>query len=115
MECVACTGLYTVNLVLAGSCRAFRYRSMLFTLLALIVALGILITFHELGHYWVARLCGVRVLRFSVGCGKVLARRTDRHGTEWAGSAIPLGGYVQTQANRSEEQTFDLQLLIAHL
>jgi len=70
---------------------------MLFTLLAFIVALGILITFHELGHYWVARLCGVRVLRFSVGFGKVLLRRVDRHGTEWAVSAIPLGGYVKMQ------------------
>ncbi|ARP86902.1 RIP metalloprotease RseP [Bordetella genomosp. 9] len=68
---------------------------MLFTLLAFAVALGILITFHELGHYWAARLCGVRVLRFSVGFGKVLLRRVDRHGTEWAVSAIPLGGYVK--------------------
>ncbi|MGP1615801.1 MAG: site-2 protease family protein, partial [Pollutimonas bauzanensis] len=68
---------------------------MLFTLLAFAIALGVLITFHELGHYWVARRCGVRVLRFSVGFGKVLARRTDRHGTEWALSAIPLGGYVK--------------------
>ncbi|QAA93449.1 RIP metalloprotease RseP [Pollutimonas thiosulfatoxidans] len=68
---------------------------MLFTLLAFAVALGVLITFHELGHYWVARRCGVRVLRFSVGFGRVLARRTDRHGTEWAVSAIPLGGYVK--------------------
>lgn len=68
---------------------------MLFTLLAFALALGVLITFHELGHYWVARLCGVRILRFSVGFGKVLARRTDRHGTEWALSAIPLGGYVK--------------------
>lgn len=70
---------------------------MLFTLLAFAVALGILITFHELGHYWAARLCGVRVLRFSVGFGKVLLRRVDRHGTEWAVSAIPLGGYVKMQ------------------
>ncbi|HWL28728.1 MAG TPA: site-2 protease family protein, partial [Burkholderiaceae bacterium] len=68
---------------------------MLFTLLAFALALGVLVTFHELGHYWVARRCGVRVLRFSVGFGKVLARRTDRHGTEWALSAIPLGGYVK--------------------
>src|SRR5690554_4663599 len=68
---------------------------MLFTLIAFIVALGLLITFHELGHYWVARRCGVKVLRFSVGFGKVLLRRTDRHGTEWALSAIPLGGYVK--------------------
>src|SRR5690606_20834587 len=68
---------------------------MLFTLLAFAVALGLLITFHELGHYWVARLCGVRVLRFSVGFGRVVLRRYDRHGTEWALSAIPLGGYVK--------------------
>lgn len=68
---------------------------MLTTLLAFAVALGLLITFHELGHYWVARWCGVRVLRFSLGFGKVLWRRTDRHGTEWALSAIPLGGYVK--------------------
>lgn len=70
---------------------------MLLTLIAFAVALGILITFHELGHYWVARLCGVRVLRFSIGFGRVLLRRTDRHGTEWAVSAIPLGGYVKMQ------------------
>ncbi|MDX3893112.1 RIP metalloprotease RseP [Pusillimonas sp.] len=68
---------------------------MFFTLLAFIVALGLLITFHELGHYWVARRCGVKVLRFSVGFGRVLVRRFDRHGTEWALSAIPLGGYVK--------------------
>jgi regulator of sigma E protease len=70
---------------------------MLFTLLAFAVALGILITVHELGHYWVARRCGVRVLRFSLGFGKVLLHRVDRHGTEWALSAIPLGGYVKMQ------------------
>lgn len=68
---------------------------MLFTLLAFAVALGVLITFHEYGHYWVARRCGVHVERFSVGFGKVLLRRTDRNGTQWALSAIPLGGYVK--------------------
>ncbi|MFW7341398.1 RIP metalloprotease RseP [Pollutimonas sp. H1-120] len=68
---------------------------MFFTLLAFAVALGVLITFHELGHYWVARRCGVRVLKFSVGFGKVLVQRVDRHGTQWALSAIPLGGYVK--------------------
>ena len=68
---------------------------MLVTILAFIVTLGVLITFHELGHYWVARLCGVRVLRFSIGFGRVLIKRVDRHGTEWALSAIPLGGYVK--------------------
>jgi regulator of sigma E protease len=68
---------------------------MIFTLISFFLALGILITFHELGHYWVARWCGVKILRFSVGFGRVLLKRVDRHGTEWALSAIPLGGYVK--------------------
>ena len=63
--------------------------------LALLVTLGVLVTFHELGHYVVARLSGVRVVRFSVGFGKPLWSRHDRHGTEWAVAAIPLGGYVR--------------------
>ncbi|WP_166269482.1 RIP metalloprotease RseP [Marinobacter caseinilyticus] len=65
------------------------------TVLALIVTLGILVTIHEFGHFWVARRCGVRVLRFSVGFGKPLFSRFDRHGTEFAIAAIPLGGYVK--------------------
>ncbi len=65
------------------------------TLLAFLATLAILIVFHEFGHYLVARLAGVKVLRFSVGFGKVIASRTDRHETEWALSAIPLGGYVK--------------------
>ncbi|HXE18322.1 MAG TPA: site-2 protease family protein, partial [Castellaniella sp.] len=68
---------------------------MLLTLLAFAVALGLLVTFHEWGHYSVARLCGVPIVRFSVGFGPVLLRHVDRHGTEWALSAIPLGGYVK--------------------
>jgi regulator of sigma E protease len=68
---------------------------MLLTLSAFILALGLLVTFHELGHYWVARRAGVPIVRFSVGFGPVLLRRRDRHGTEWALSAIPLGGYVK--------------------
>ncbi len=65
------------------------------TLLAFVFTLAVLIVVHELGHYGVARLCGVRVLRFSVGFGQVLLSRRDRHGTEWALSAFPLGGYVK--------------------
>lgn len=68
---------------------------MITTILSFLVALGILITFHELGHYWAARRCGVKVLRFSVGFGKPLWRRVDKNGTEWAVAGIPLGGYVQ--------------------
>lgn len=66
------------------------------TVIAFIVALGILVTFHELGHYLMARLCGVKVLRFSVGMGKVIfSRRLGRDQTEWAISILPLGGYVK--------------------
>ena len=66
------------------------------TVLAFLLALGPLIIFHELGHYTVARLCGVKVLRFSVGMGKVVwSRRFGPDQTEWAVSALPLGGYVK--------------------
>ncbi len=61
----------------------------------LIVALGLLINFHEYGHYWVARRCEVRVLRFSVGFGRALWSRTAADGTEYRIAAIPLGGYVK--------------------
>ncbi|MCX2524327.1 RIP metalloprotease RseP [Larsenimonas rhizosphaerae] len=64
-------------------------------ILAVVVVLGLLITIHEYGHFWAARRCGVRVLRFSVGFGKPLLMRRDRHGTEFALAAIPLGGYVR--------------------
>jgi regulator of sigma E protease len=66
------------------------------TVLAFLLALGPLIIFHELGHYTVARLCGVKVLRFSLGMGKVVwSRRFGRDQTEWVVSALPLGGYVK--------------------
>ena len=61
----------------------------------LIVALGVLVTFHEFGHFWVARRCGVKVLRFSVGFGKPLWSRRGKDGTEYVIAAIPLGGYVR--------------------
>jgi len=61
----------------------------------LIVSLGVLVTFHEFGHYWVARRCGVKVLRFSVGFGNALWSRMGRDGTEYMVAAIPLGGYVK--------------------
>lgn len=64
------------------------------TILAMIVTLGILVTIHEYGHFWVARRCGVKVLRFSVGFGKPLFSWRDRQGTEYAVALIPLGGYV---------------------
>ena len=61
----------------------------------LLVTLGVLVTFHEFGHYWVARRCGVKVLRFSVGFGKALWKHIGRDGCEYQIAAIPLGGYVK--------------------
>jgi regulator of sigma E protease len=70
--------------------------SLLSTVLAFIVALGVLIVVHEYGHYIVARLCGVKVLRFSVGFGRPLALwRRGRDKTEWVIAAVPFGGYVK--------------------
>ena len=70
--------------------------TLLTTLVAFVIALGVLIVFHEFGHYLVARWCGVKVLRFSVGFGAPLwSRRAGRDGTEWAIGAFPLGGYVK--------------------
>lgn len=69
--------------------------NILWSLAAFIVALGVLITVHEFGHFWVARRCGVRVERFSIGFGKALWRRRDRQGTEYVIALIPLGGYVK--------------------
>lgn len=60
-----------------------------------IVAIGILVTFHEFGHFWVARRLGVKVVRFSVGFGKTLWSHTSKKGTEYVLALIPLGGYVK--------------------
>ncbi|MTD40949.1 sigma E protease regulator RseP [Erwinia sp. CPCC 100877] len=76
--------------------------SMLWNLAAFIVALGVLITVHEFGHFWVARRCGVRVERFSIGFGKALWRRVDKQGTEFVIALIPLGGYVKMLDERVE-------------
>ena len=65
-------------------------------LIAFLATVAILVVFHELGHYWAARLCKVKILKFSVGFGRVLwSRRVGPDQTEWALAAIPLGGYVK--------------------
>jgi regulator of sigma E protease len=77
--------------------------SALYMIVGTLVALGVLVTFHELGHFWVARRCGVKVLRFSVGFGTPLLRWHDRQGTEYVVAAIPLGGYVKMLDEREGE------------
>jgi hypothetical protein len=70
--------------------------SFLHTAASFIVALGVLIVVHEYGHYLAARLCNVKVLRFSVGFGRSLyTRKIGPDGTEWTVAAIPFGGYVK--------------------
>lgn len=66
-----------------------------YSIIGFLITIGVLVTIHEWGHFYLARLCKVGVVRFSVGFGKILWSRTDRHGTQWAISAIPLGGYVK--------------------
>ena len=60
-----------------------------------IVTIGVLVAIHEYGHFWAARRCGVRVLRFSIGFGRPLWTRVDKDGVEWSVAMIPLGGYVK--------------------
>jgi regulator of sigma E protease len=69
--------------------------SLFLTLISFLVVLTVVVFFHELGHFWVGRRCGVGVTAFSVGFGPELFGWTDRHGTRWKLSAIPLGGYVK--------------------
>lgn len=68
---------------------------LIINILALIVTLGILVTVHEFGHFWVARRCGVKVLRFSIGFGKAVKTWIGKDGTEYVIAPIPLGGYVK--------------------
>jgi len=75
-------------------------------IVAFVVAIGVLVVVHEFGHYSVARLCGVKVLRFSVGFGKPLVKWVSKAtGTEWTISALPLGGYVKMLDEREAEAT----------
>jgi len=68
--------------------------------IAFIAVLGVLVVFHEFGHFVIARWSGVRVERFSVGFGRALWSRTDKHGTEFSISMIPLGGYIRMYDDR---------------
>ena len=65
-----------------------------------LVLLGVLVTIHEFGHFIVARICNVHVQRFSIGMGPVFYKKNDKYGTEFALSAIPLGGYVSMITNK---------------
>ena len=68
-----------------------------------IIAIGVLVSFHEFGHFWVARRCGIKVIRFSIGFGKPLLKWFDKQGTEYVIALIPLGGYVRMVDEREDD------------
>ena len=76
----------------------------LITLGAFLVTLGVLVSFHEYGHFLAARLCGVKVLRFALGFGKPLFTYRASNATEWVLASIPLGGYVKLLDGRDSQQ-----------
>jgi len=81
----------------------------LITLGAFLVTLGVLVSFHEYGHFLAARLCGVKVLRFALGFGKPLFTYRASNGTEWVLASIPLGGYVKLLDGRDSQQAISIE------
>ena len=83
------------------------------SIISFFILICVLVFVHEYGHFWAARRCGVKVIRFSIGFGKVLFRKKDKHGTEFVFSLIPLGGYVQMWNGEPEvnEQKIDAPIL----
>ena len=78
-------------------------------LLSAIVLLGVLIAIHEFGHFIVGRMCNIHIYRFSIGMGPVIYKKLDKYGTEFAISALPLGGYVAFHTEKASEEDLDLQ------
>ena len=86
------------------------------SVLALLVTLGILVTVHEFGHFWVARRCGVKVLRFSIGFGKAAKTWIGKDGVEYVLAPIPLGGYVKMLGQEDTSSTVgDVPISQRHL
>ena len=81
----------------------------LITIGAFLLTLGVLVSFHEFGHFLAARACGVRVLRFAVGFGKPLLTYHAKNKTEWVLASIPLGGYVKLMDGRDSSQNITLE------
>ena len=77
-------------------------------LISAIVLLGVLIAIHEFGHFIVGRMCNIHIYRFSIGMGPVIYKKLDKHGTEFALSALPLGGYVAFHTEKAIVEELDL-------
>ncbi|WP_281825458.1 RIP metalloprotease RseP [Jannaschia rubra] len=72
-----------------------QFGGLIWTVLAFVVALSVIVAIHEYGHYIVGRWCGIKADVFSIGFGPVVWKRMDKHGTQWQVAALPLGGYVK--------------------
>ena len=83
-------------------------------LFSAIILLGVLIAIHEYGHFIVGRLCDIHIYRFSIGMGPVVYKKIDKHGTEFALSALPLGGYVAFHTEKSGDEESDLVHSLTH-
>ena len=82
------------------------------SIIGFFIAIGILVTFHEFGHFYIARLFNVKVLNFSIGFGKkIYKRKSSIDGTEYSIGLIPLGGYVKMLESRESETSMDVGLL----
>src|SRR5690349_3512016 len=70
------------------------------TILSFIITIGILVFIHEFGHYYIARIFGIKIEQFSIGFGKELCAKIDKYGTKWSIGLIPLGGFVRMYGDR---------------
>lgn len=81
--------------------------NLLHTLGSFFIVISVIVFIHEFGHYFIAKLCGVKIVAFSIGFGKEIYGRTDKSGTRWKLSLLPLGGYVKMYGDASEASTAD--------
>ncbi len=84
-----------------------QFGGLIWTLLAFVVALSIIVAIHEYGHYIVGRWCGIKADVFSIGFGPVIWSKMDRHGTQWQLAALPLGGYVKFRGDANAASVGD--------
>lgn len=84
-----------------------QFGSLIWTVLAFVTALSVIVAIHEYGHYIVGRWCGIKADVFSIGFGPVIWKRTDKHGTQWQLAALPLGGYVKFRGDANAASVGD--------
>jgi regulator of sigma E protease len=88
-----------------------NFESLVIGIIGFVLMMSFIVFIHEFGHFYVARLCGVKVLDFSIGFGKKLFSKQDKHGTIWSLSMIPMGGYVKFFGDKSVASQEDMEAL----